>query len=691
MLFPWYIKYPNQNDEILNLDWILSTIDNLVKEVANFVSLNTIKYADPIQWNITTQYEKNTVVIDPISGSAYISTKPVPAGVGLNNTDYWNIIFTLDVISANKNITLRDDANNMLATFESAEDDWLLWQGTLYIVTNSIEIGQAYVDGYNIERYTVEMFLKDYISNLKNYVDDQVTAINDTIGDLDDLNTEDKGSVVAAINEVLTTIGDIVGDLSDLTTEDKTTVVAAINELVTAISNISDSIGDLDDLDTTAKNTIVAAINEVVGNLGNLNDLDTTAKNNVVAAINEVLDNINTGVDNSKVFNVRDYGAKGDGVTDDTTAIQAALSDALSAKGILYFPAGTYISNTIINILQGSGITILGCGNSVLKAGSSITLVKGTHTTNVKLINMIFEGYSSTNLPTIDCEFIGSYISGCKFINHGSNTAFLLRNHNNKIVNCVFENDGSSGSSALKCGVLGGDDGENWTINNIIHGCTIHSTSIGVHVARQTLAHLEEGLVIDDCIILGSDSGSADGIMIDAVFAMTISNCIIDQWGRHGVYMTGSDMNANIKLQGNYIMGITTSICAAGTNQIKAIVVDANTIYTANNNSGVFMNNISNVIFSNNDFHVAWGAFNFASGAKNIQFVNNFVEAGREFGTLNSPAGRIIIKDNLTNTNALNGIYVTDNPTYSFDAQGHMTVTHTTGWTVQYENNLLTI
>lgn len=691
MLFPWYAKYPYQNDEVLNLDWILKTIDNLVKEVANFVTLNTIKYADPIQWNITTQYEKNTVVIDPISGSAYISTKPVPAGVGLNNTDYWNIIFTLDVISANKNITLRDDANNMLATFESAEDDWLLWQGTLYIVTNSIEIGQAYVDGYNIERYTVEMFLKDYISNLKNYVDDQVDAINDTIGSLEDLTTEDKTTVVAAINEVLTTIGDIVGDLSDLTTEDKTTLVAAINEIVSAISDISNSIGDLEDLDTTAKNTLVAAINEVVGNLGDLSDLDTTAKNNIVAAINEVLDDVNTRVDNSKVFNVRDYGAKGDGVTDDTTAIQAALSDALSAKGILYFPAGTYISNTIINILQGSGITILGCGNSVLKAGSSITLVKGTHTTNVKLINMIFEGYSSTNLPTIDCEFIGSYISGCKFINHGSNTAFLLRNHNNKIVNCEFVNDGSSGSSALKCGVLGGNDGENWTINNIIHGCYIESTSIGIHIARQTLAHLQEGLVIDDCIILGMGNSTADGIMIDALFAGTISNCVIDQWGRNGIYLTGSDMNANIKIQGCYIMGKQLSISAGGNNQIEAIIIDSNTIYTTDNNSGIFMNNISDVIISNNDFHVAWGAFNFAQTTKNVQFVNNFVEAASELGTLNSPAGNIIIKDNISNTLAINGSYVTDNPSYSFDAQGHVTITHTSNWTVQLENNITKI
>ena len=290
MLFPWYTKYPYQNDEVLNLDWVLRTIDNLVKEVANFVTLNTIKYADPIQWNITTQYEKNTVVIDPISGSAYISSKPVPAGVGLNNTDYWNIIFTLDVISANKNITLRDDANNMLATFESEIGDWLLWQGTLYVVTRNIEIGQAYTEDYNIERTTVEYFLKLYINNLKDYVDS-------LIGDLDNLNTIDKDNLVEAINSLLSALGDI----TELTTEDKDSAVDAINELVTSVGNLSTLIGNLDDLTTSDKDSIVDAINELVTSIGDLSNLDTTDKDSLVNAINEIkgdLDNL----DVSQVF-----------------------------------------------------------------------------------------------------------------------------------------------------------------------------------------------------------------------------------------------------------------------------------------------------------------------------------------------------------------------------------------------------
>ena len=50
----------------------------------------------------------------------------------------------------------------------------------------------------------------------------------------------------------------------------------------------------------------------------------------------------------SRTFNVRDYGAKGDGMADDTQAIRAALSAMIASNsvdkgvGTLFFPSGSY-------------------------------------------------------------------------------------------------------------------------------------------------------------------------------------------------------------------------------------------------------------------------------------------------------------------------------------------------------------
>jgi hypothetical protein len=66
------------------------------------------------------------------------------------------------------------------------------------------------------------------------------------------------------------------------------------------------------------------------------------------------------------VFNVRNYGAVGDGVTNDQTAISAALAAAIAVKGTLYFPATTSTNGFgyrgSINITDVTGLTIMGDG-----------------------------------------------------------------------------------------------------------------------------------------------------------------------------------------------------------------------------------------------------------------------------------------------------------------------------------------
>jgi len=81
------------------------------------------------------------------------------------------------------------------------------------------------------------------------------------------------------------------------------------------------------------------------------------------------------------VFNVRDFGARGDGVTDDTAAIQTALNQFATgaplagSQNTLYFPSGTYkVSNTLVyEGDNGTGLRMLGgAGPGYGHVGASI-------------------------------------------------------------------------------------------------------------------------------------------------------------------------------------------------------------------------------------------------------------------------------------------------------------------------------
>ena len=56
-------------------------------------------------------------------------------------------------------------------------------------------------------------------------------------------------------------------------------------------------------------------------------------------------------------LNIRDFGAKGDGQTDDTAALLAAMEAATKEYGTVYFPAGNYC---IHPVKVPSHITLLG-------------------------------------------------------------------------------------------------------------------------------------------------------------------------------------------------------------------------------------------------------------------------------------------------------------------------------------------
>ena len=324
MLFgEFFNEYPYRNISSINLDWLIKQLQKLEKELINFVSLNTITYADPIQWSITRQYKMNTVVVEPVSKTAYISTKPVPIGVRISDTNYWTPIFDLNQLSSNQNITLREDGYNVLASFPSHVGDWLIWQDLLYKVVVEIPTDTPYMVEYNIERYTVEMFVND----LKTEMVNRLYALSSKIG-----------------------------DLTNLTTTEKNTVVGAINELVTKLSNEIDARQSADSALQSNIDAEVTARQSADSTLQSNIDAEATARQN---ADNQIIEMI--GDSYKHPLDVTLLGVKGDGITNEVSAFQSIITDYPDyayyfPKGVYNFTGGTFSGN----------LTLIGDGDATL-------------------------------------------------------------------------------------------------------------------------------------------------------------------------------------------------------------------------------------------------------------------------------------------------------------------------------------
>ena len=90
-----YFEFPHTRTYEGDLGYILKTVIDLEKKYHEFFLENNIKFADPIEWNITTQYQAYTIVADVTNDLAYISKQPVPVNILLSNTDYWQCIGSL--------------------------------------------------------------------------------------------------------------------------------------------------------------------------------------------------------------------------------------------------------------------------------------------------------------------------------------------------------------------------------------------------------------------------------------------------------------------------------------------------------------------------------------------------------------------------------------------------------------------
>lgn len=461
--------FPHTHFYDSDLRELIRKVFELNAEVKNFVSINAIKYADPIQWNITRQYEKNTIVIDELTGIAYLSVQTVPKGIALNRTEYWTPVFDLSrfITQGNKNLTTRvENAGVVYSTFHLNENDWVVWNGTLYKALDDLPIGTAYSPEYNIEEVTVEEYvvaLTDALSDERYARVSGDNALSDRIDDEE----------VARINAD--------GNLNELTTTDKTNLVAAINEV---------------------NQTGGGAINLI----GDLNDLTTTNKSNVVAAINEVNDN------KYKHFvNVKTIGVVGDGLTDDTTAIQNAIDN----YDCIYFPSGEYLISDTINIttstiIAGSGTlstfiirsdgftgSMFEISNAISCEISSLRIANGGKLYNVYNI-------ANRGITIIDATS-GNYKFDEVWIDSGAIGFYIENSANIRIVNCtVFQESAFSNNGYMtECGM------------QFFGHCT--------------------GIWIDNCFVSGQDASSPYFMRIGLLVQ-----------GADGIYVTNTGVTAKI-------------------------------------------------------------------------------------------------------------------------------------------------
>lgn len=245
-------RAPYTNFHDLNLDWIMDELNEFNTKLTNFVSLATIKYANPIQWDITSQYEANTVVVDS-NGNAYLSVQPVPSGVSLDRTEYWTKIGNFDELWADvkKAITPNDEGHSPTATADRAVNDLVWVNGALVRVTRAMIAGDAYVPGSNC--------------------------------------------VSSSTNEVLHYL------------------VTTFNEGLSAEKTARE------DADTQLQTDI---------------DNETQARIDADIKLQKKIEDKSSGA----FANVKDYGALGNGLADDTEAIKRAMASGLP----LLFPDGTY-------------------------------------------------------------------------------------------------------------------------------------------------------------------------------------------------------------------------------------------------------------------------------------------------------------------------------------------------------------
>ena len=253
-----------------------------------------------------------------------------------------------------------------------------------------------------------------------------------------------------------------------------------------------------------------------------------------------------------RVFNLRSYGAVGDGSTLDNTAIAAAFAAAKAIYGgTVFIPAGNYRYNQTIDLDDAVTVRVLGesgqfsGGNtaSVLTftgAGSAISLRNAVGcsfenlgivaTEATRILDFRGDGQSSSANKVVNC-LVSHTNSGTPSTSRAC--IDILDNENFCVENTTFGNSGMIGIRGVDAGVA------DYVINCHIKNCVFPSVAANsVHIAGPSNSWLIESCSFEipstvTCIRKGSVAGRSSQVTL------------ISNWFGDSAVATGSLVTTN--------------------------------------------------------------------------------------------------------------------------------------------------
>ena len=312
----------------------------------------------------------------------------------------------------------------------------------------------------------------------------------------------------------------------------------------------------------------------------------------------------------SPVFNVKhpDYGAKGDGSTDDSTAIQLAIDAAGTANGgVVFFPDGVYIINATLELK--TGVRLIGV--TATPGKSDGTALKLKNSANVDIIRS-------------DTSQDGA-----------------AENHWTGIENMNI--DGNKANNTSGDGVsVGGRTGENF----IIHRCLIRDTADhGVNLTRGSngLA-IFDGIHFFNCGSDGVESGffaiAEEGI--DSFAPLYLNNISGDNNGRALIHIdfdahSGLVHISNVKAEHNTASRQDDAILLDNGNNRPLVSIDSVFVITTTDTTNAAIRIITG------DIRVKWSnVFAQSPGTTNIfdDEVNSITVVASVTGSADASSGQ---------------------------------------------------